>query len=171
MEIKIGDIKKGSEIGKNSKKNRYIWIACTKCGRLRWVQYFSGKPLDNICKHCARKTCGLHSRGKTTWKGGRHPSGRGYIEVRVYPEDFFYPMTKSDGYVFEHRLVMAKSLGRNLNKSEVVHHMGTKYPMGSPDDRVDNRLENLILLSSRSEHMALHEKLKRDLKEGQRATT
>lgn len=72
------------------------------------------------------------------WKGGRmHHSG--YVSIRVYPEDFFYPMASWNGYVREHRLVMAKSLGRNLHSWELIHHIN-----GIKDD---NRLENLQLVT------------------------
>ena len=77
------------------------------------------------------------------WKGGRmHHSG--YISIRVYPNDFFYPMASWNGYVREHRLVVAKSLGRNLHSWELIHHIN-----GIKDD---NRLENLELMGSQAEH-------------------
>ncbi|GAH73274.1 unnamed protein product, partial [marine sediment metagenome] len=48
----------------------------------------------------------------------------------------------------EHRLVVAKALGRNLHPWEIVHHKHAKYPAGSIEDKQDNRYpENLQLVS------------------------
>jgi hypothetical protein len=49
-------------------------------------------------------------------------------------------LTDGAAYAAEHRLVMARSIGRPLTADESVHHVN--------GDRQDNRLENLELWSS-----------------------
>lgn len=75
------------------------------------------------------------------WKGGRVRTGGGYIGVYVDRDDPLRVMATRDGYVPEHRLVMARALGRPLEKHETVHHLN--------GIRDDNRLENLQLRSGR----------------------
>ena len=83
-------------------------------------------------KHLVRAGTTIRSVGARigsahpNWKGGRGKS-RGYIVARVYPEDPLYCMgvTQADGarYAFEHRLVVARHLGRPLTEHETVHHI------------------------------------------------
>lgn len=63
----------------------------------------------------------------------------GYAAVVVPPDDPMRVMSwgSRSAYVLEHRLVMARSLGRPLRPDETVHHIN--------GDPLDNRLENLQL--------------------------
>ena len=78
-----------------------------------------------------------------TSDGNRVVREDGYVIVRC-PS---YPGAKPNGYVFEHRLVMARQIGRPLTVDEVVHHIN--------GDRQDNRTENLRLTTN-SEHASHH---------------
>lgn len=71
------------------------------------------------------------------WKGGRFIDGNGYVRVIPFAEDLPVVKRLSSGYVLEHRLVMARALGRPLARRETVHHIN--------GDPTDNRLENLQL--------------------------
>lgn len=71
------------------------------------------------------------------WRGGRRVLASGYVRVWVAPDDDMAEMRGSDGSVFEHRLVMARSLGRPLTNAESVHHID--------GDRQNNTIENLQL--------------------------
>lgn len=56
------------------------------------------------------------------WRGGRTRI-TGYIGVRIPPSHRFASMLHNNGYVLEHRLVMAEHLGRPLSSEETVHHL------------------------------------------------
>ena len=48
------------------------------------------------------------------WKGGKPLNTQGYVLNRLEPSDFFHQMANSNGYVLEHRLIVARTLGRCL---------------------------------------------------------
>lgn len=123
-----------------------IWVECPNCGKGRWVREYNSraKTFTGFCNKChAQYTTGQFDK-HSAWKGGR-TLRNGYIEVKLRPDDPFYPMAKKSGYIREHRLIMARHLGRCLNPWEIVHHKN-----GIPDD---NRLENLELISSGVYHL------------------
>ena len=64
----------------------------------------------------------------------------GYIKIYL-PDNL---MADKSSYVYEHRLVMAKFIGRNITSTEKIHHINGK--------KDDNRIKNLALFKNRSEH-------------------
>lgn len=65
-------------------------------------------------------------------------------------------MANKNGWVLLHRIVMAKSIGRDLRPEEVVHHID--------GNKTNNNLSNLMLFPNNAEHRRYHAKQKRDQK-------
>ena len=83
------------------------------------------------------------------WRGGRVVTKSGHV-WRHAPGD---PHAMPSGYALEHRMVLAKKIGRTLDSFEVVHHLN--------GDPADNRPDNLALLPSQSVHMTIHNRERR----------
>lgn len=123
------------------KKARTVLKNCLECGKdksfyLSDIRKGGGKYCSHKCRsiHCQRG--GGHNRKTLTMKS------KGYI-LEWAPN---HPRHVK-GYVFQHRLVVERLLGRHLTKKELVHHKnGIKS---------DNRPENLEVMSAR-EHMSEH---------------
>ena len=163
----IGEIRLAKEIGRKvpHKGSPYIYHACIDCGKPRWVILDKSKPSHERCSACVarnriftdktKKKMSISHKGligigekNSNWQGGKNYVN-GYILVWLPRDNFFYPMTDKKGYIREHRLIMAQSLGRCLQPFENVHHKnGVKN---------DNRLENLEL-TMQSAHMINHHK-------------
>lgn len=93
--------------------------------------------VSRVMRQNGIRTLRMVGERHSQWKGGRSKDGNGYYRVWVAHDDPLAEMRLRDGYVLEHRLVMARHLGRPLRRSETVHHIN--------GDRTDNRLENLQL--------------------------
>jgi transposase-like protein len=86
-----------------------------------------------MTSRCRRQVGEGHGR----WLGGVIKNDQGYLYESVSTSDPMLTMAIRAGYVLQHRLVMARSLGRPLTNTETVHHINGK--------RDDNRIENLQL--------------------------
>ncbi len=160
----LGEIREANELGYSGHAKR-LWSACEECGKERWQRIKAkGMPEFKLCNACARRGERSYIWGKkgklshnwgrkggksANWKGGRsYKDGR--ARIYLYPDDFFYPMANPKvHYVYEHRLVIARYLGRLLQPWEIVHHKN--------GDKDDNRIENLEL-STRGAHTCSHNK-------------
>ncbi len=158
----LGEIKRASELGKVG-TNLCIWHACVDCGKERWVLLRKGLPHYLRCRSCGSRISWADGsrrdnfpRGEkhSAWKGNKRRAD-GYILIYLSVDDFFYPMADHDGYVKEHRLVVAKALGRNLHRWEIVHHKGIRF--SGIENKSDN-LEDNLELTIRGQHMTDHSK-------------
>jgi hypothetical protein len=68
--------------------------------------------------------------------------------ARVRPDGYIEVKTADRRYELEHRVVVARMLGRPLGTNEHVHHIN--------GDRADNRDANLMVMSN-AEHQKLHD--------------
>ena len=90
-----------------------------------------------------RIKCGLPKEKNPNWKGGKYTDNRGYVLIL----DHSHPNCDIRGYIYEHRLIVEKHIGRYLSSKEVVHHIN--------NIKNDNRIENLIFCTQ-SEHASIH---------------
>ena len=137
--MKSNNIVTASDLGRNYRypnSYKFIWHACEKCGKERYVQIIKGKPRSIICAHCSGIIAARRAQAK---KPGKHRNAYGYILVAISADDTYASMRQKNGSVFEHRIVMARYLGRPLTPTEKVHHKN--------GIRDDNRIENLELVS------------------------
>ncbi len=129
-EPNVGDIARAKDINISDKYGgRYIWLSCEGCGKKRWAQYAGYiRRHSTLCPRCSfRKRSPPHFVGGKHWhwSGGKYISKgpyKGYVMIWVDPSDNYASMRDKRGYCPEHRLVMAKYLGRCLNPEELVHH-------------------------------------------------
>ena len=150
----IGEIRQGKELGYKNPSNLYVCHACAACGKKRWVHIVYGIPRSAYCRSCGIRIATSSKAGKckgaksSQWKGGRIKAARGYVLVKIDDTSPFFGMANSRGYVLEHRLVVAKRIGRSLLSSERIHHIN--------GIRDDNRDENLRLISQADHNVFTH---------------
>lgn len=140
-------------------ENRKPNAKCVLCGtpmyRRPWLlAKGAGRYCSRACRNKAHPHTGprkvpesMKGPRNPAWKGGvtrfkRKGNYTGVIYVRA-PE-WAKPMARKDGYIMEHRLVMAKTCGFLLKRTEVVDHLD--------HNPSNNRPSNLALYPTNADH-------------------
>jgi len=126
----------------NARKTK-IKVNCKSCGiSFKTYPSFIKRGFGKYCS----KRCMIKARTgdkSSNWKGGRLKDSKGYILIYA-PQ---HPFPTQGKYVYEHRLVMEKKLGRYLTSDEMVHHKN--------EIKNDNKEKNLKVLL-RGSHTRKH---------------
>lgn len=115
-------------------------------------KYHTEQAIAKIQKVARKRAQEFIGEKHPQWKGGSYTNhGYRYVSINMLSaedQEIAWPMVrKGNAYITEHRLVMARSLGRPLEKHESVHHIN--------GNKMDNRIENLELMGA-SEHSRMH---------------
>lgn len=129
--------------------------------REKFIAAMTGKQASDEKRakiSATHKARGIQPSREATAKGNANrptmddsPSWKGGVSIVngrrcIYAPD--HHRAHKNGYVYEHILVAEASIGRDLFPAEVVHHIDR--------DKTNNSPENLMVLSSQSEHAKLH---------------
>lgn len=123
--------------------NKDYTYKCNECGKLftskiKTRRYCSmrcsGKNANRFIKN-HRGGCGS-GENHWNWKGGRKITGNLYKQIMI-----------NGKYIYEHRFIAERYLGRKLSVDEQVHHLNR--------NQTDNRIENLIVITDKW-HQKLH---------------
>jgi hypothetical protein len=157
-----------------SERKRMKQIACAVCGKevykpMAWLRRIKTPTCSGACNGVLRgKAWAKHAhKGRKAWRpeseaalikrmtGASNHAWKGGVTyfkkkgnykpikyVRCPPE--FLAMARKDGYVMEHRLLVARAMARPLLRVETVHHVN--------HDPQDNSLSNLQLFASNRDH-------------------
>lgn len=139
--------------------NRRPNTSCDLCGtaiyrRPSTLRINAGKFCSRACRNRVHLSKGkrgpnpkLQGPNNPAWKGGltqfkRHGNYTGVRYVRA--PQWALKMARKDGYIMEHRLVMAQMCGRLLTRTEVVNHID--------HDPSNNDSSNLELWPTNADH-------------------
>lgn len=149
--------------------DEYVMLTC-KCTRTCEILTYDfrrkGQPRLPLCGLCANSITRRRGSNHTDWTGGTKIDQAGYRLIHkclLSDEELelFGCMFGVSNYIREHRIAMARHLGRPLEEWEHVHHLG--------EDKSNNDISNLALHNPRG-HLRTHkEQLRQTLNSQRRA--
>jgi endogenous inhibitor of DNA gyrase (YacG/DUF329 family) len=126
-------------------------VACSVCGKpkeipLAWLKRVKNPTCSRQCngvlrgqewaKHAYKASAARtpESYAKAAMRGAKNPAWKGGVTLKrpkgnykgvryVRAPEWAKPMARKDGYIMEHRLVMAQMCGFLLTRTEVVNHI------------------------------------------------
>ena len=149
----------------------YLNCECCVCGKKFHLKEYQK---NRYKAHCCSKECclekhrtdmsgasnhqyGLKGDKNASWKSDEKTSVYGYKLIRVLE----HPFAKSDGFVFEHRLVAERYLLTPENSVEIngKRYLSPEYVVHHKDmNRLNNDISNLEVIE-KGQHVSLHNKL------------
>jgi len=149
-----------------------IRVTCAICGKkfLKWKCY-AKRTKEHFCSyqcngvrrgqdwakhgHKGARARTPESYAKAAMRGSKNPAWKGGVTFKRNKGNYIGPkyvrcppdlmeMARKDGYVMEHRIVMARLVGRPLLRTECVHHKDHNTRNNAP--------ENLELFENNGAH-------------------
>ena len=126
----------------------YVKINCDECGKEVLISASSESRCNkSYCSRNCRYKNRIAPNGKTKRKRGSKPDS--YILIKSAD----HPHAGKDGYIPLHRHVVEMSLGRILDKNELVHHIDM--------DKENNNIENLDVIVGNKDHCLCHRSIQK----------
>lgn len=141
----IGDLASAKSIGRMGRAV-HVWESCPMCSHERWVKR---NARGTCCQTCMQPP--IHfGVDNSRWNKSKRTVTKSGIRVYIAPDHPYFAMAHrcaASGFaILEHRLIMAKHIGRCLESWEVVHHID--------GNNCNNDLSNLLLLPNQAMHSA-----------------
>lgn len=118
--------------------------------------HIKGEPVKFIPGHNAKikhPMSGKFGKDSPNWKGGKFVcKNRNTSYVLIRRPD--HPRSHSDGYIYEHILIVEKALGFSIGSEAVVHHIDL--------NGLNNELSNLMVFNCSADHLRFHAEYRRE---------
>jgi len=113
---------------------------CKQCGKECGYR-------NQFCKKCYEKFLIEHNRKILKERYKNHICCCG-VNGYLMTKEKEHPYANKRGYIYKHRLIMEKHIGRYLTPIEVVHH--------KDGNKLNNKVNNLVLFKTTNEHTSYH---------------